>query len=118
MEKNNFSLISFFLRLAISIPFLYAAIAAFLDPTSWIGFLPGWIGKIMPKEIALSMFSVFQIILSIWLLSGKWLRYSSVLASAILLSITVFNIGALDIVFRDVGLLLASISLTLLASGE
>ena len=116
MEKK--SLLSFFLRLAIAVPFLYAAISSFLDPTSWIGFLPGWIGIIMPKEIALSMFSIFQIILSLWLLSGKWLRYSSVLASATLLGITVFNLGALDIVFRDVGLLLASVSLTLLAYEE
>lgn len=108
-------LISFFVRLAIAVPFLYAAISAFLDPTSWIGFLPGWIGNIMPREMALSIFSIFQIILSVWLLSGKGLRYSSVLASVTLLGITVFNLGALDIVFRDVGLLLASISLTLLA---
>lgn len=113
MEKK--SLISFFLRLAISIPFLYAAIAAFLTPESWIGFLPGWIGSIMPAEIALGAFSVYQMVLSLWLLSGKWLQYSSILASATLLGITVFNLGALDIVFRDVGLLLASIALTVLA---
>lgn len=113
MEKTN--LISFFLRLAISIPFLYAAIATFLTPESWIGFLPSWIGIIMPVKMALSAFSLYQIALSLWLLSGKWLRYSSLLASATLLGITVFNLGALDIVFRDVGLFLATISLALLA---
>ncbi len=112
---ENKALISFFLRLAIAIPFLYAAIAAFLAPESWIGFLPGWVGLILPVEIALSLFSIFQIILSLWLLSGKWLRYSSILAAATLLGITVFNVGALDIVFRDVGLLLAAVSLILLA---
>lgn len=113
MEQK--SLISFFLRLAISIPFLYAAIAAFLTPESWIGFLPGWIGSIMPAEIALSAFSIYQIVLSLWLLSGKWLQYSSLLASTTLLGITIFNLGALDIVFRDVGLFIASVSLALLA---
>ncbi len=113
MEKKP--LISFFLRLAISIPFLYAAIAAFLTPESWIGFLPEWIGLIMPVEIALGAFSVYQIVLSLWLLSGKWLQYSSLLASVTLLGITIFNLGALDIVFRDVGLFLASVSLALLA---
>lgn len=116
MEKT--SLISFFLRVAISIPFLYAAIAAFLTPESWIGFLPSWIRIIMPLEIALSAFSLYQIVLSLWLLSGKWLHYSSLLASATLLGITIFNLGALDIVFRDVGLLLAAVSLTLLAYEE
>ena len=109
------TLISFFLRLAISVPFLYAAIAAFLTPESWIGFLPSWVRIIMPLEIALSVFSVFQIILSLWLLSGKWLRYSSLLAVVTLLGIAIFNVGALDIVFRDVGLLLAAAALTLLA---
>lgn len=113
MEKTN--LISFFLRLALSIPFLYAAIAAFLTPESWIGFLPSWVGIIMPVEIALGAFSIYQIVLSLWLLSGKWLKYSSLLASLTLLGITVFNVGVLDIVFRDVGLLLAAVSLTLLA---
>lgn len=116
MERKN--LISFFLRLAISIPFLYAAMAAFLTPESWIGFLPGWIGLIMPVEIALSAFSIYQIVLSLWLLSGKWLQYSSPLASVTLLGITIFNLGALDIVFRDVGLLLAAVSLILLAYEE
>ncbi len=112
---ENKTLISFFLRLALSIPFLYAALAAFLTPESWLGFLPGWVGFIMPAEIALSLFSIFQLILSLWLLSGKWLRYSSPLAAVTLLGITVFNVGALDIVFRDVGLLLAAVALTILA---
>ena len=112
--KDKSKITAFFLRLAVSIPFLYAAIAAFLDPTSWVGFLPSWIGFILPATVALNLFSVYEIALSLWLLSGKKTFYSAILSAVTLFAITFFNVGALDIVFRDVGLVLAAVALIFL----
>ena len=109
--KNRSKIVAFCLRLGIAIPFLYAALAAFLDPNSWIGFLPPWIGFILPATVALNLFSVYEIALSLWLLSGKKALYSAILSAVTLGAITLFNVGALDIVFRDVGLLLAAVAL-------
>lgn len=111
-DKRNTG--AFFLRLAIAIPFLYAAIAAFIDPTSWVGFLPSWTNSIIPVSMALILFSVYEIGLSLWLISGKEGFYSALLSAITLGGITFFNLGALDIVFRDVGLFLAAVALVLL----
>lgn len=108
-------LISFFLRLGLAIPFLYAAIAATLDPNSWIGFFPSWLQNIFPGGLLLGLFSLYELALSLWLISGKKTYYASALASLTLLAITITNLGALDIVFRDIGLLLAAIALTILS---
>ncbi len=107
-------LISFLLRLGIAIPFLYAAIAATLDPNSWIGFFPPWLQSILPGGVLLGLFSLYELALSLWLLSGKKTYYAGGLASLTLLAITITNLTVLDIVFRDLGLLLAAIALTIL----
>ncbi|MEK6950369.1 MAG: hypothetical protein AABX13_01445 [Nanoarchaeota archaeon] len=111
-------LISFFLRLGIAIPFLYAAIAATLDPNSWLGFFPGWLQSLFPSELLLGLFSLYQLGLSLWLLSGKKSYYAGFLACLTLLAIIITNLGALDIVFRDLGLLLAAIALTILSRAK
>jgi len=123
MKKKNVSkdyspLVSFFLRVGIAIPFLYAAIAATLDPNSWIGFFPGWLQGILPGGLLLGLFSLYQLSLSLWLLSGKKAYYAGGLAVATLLAITITNLGALDIVFRDIGLLMAAIALTQLSKPQ
>jgi len=104
-------LTSFLLRLALAIPLLYAAIAAFLDPTSWIGFLPPWIQGQTLRETLLMLFSLSEIILALWLISG-WRAFESASITAfVMFAITVANMGAFDIIFRDIGLLLAAIAL-------
>ncbi len=115
---QNERLISFLLRIGIAIAFLYAAVAAFLDPFSWIGFLPIWIEDIIPRSVVLSIFSTFEILLSLWLLSGKVVFRSAVLSSATLGAIILFNIQSLDIVFRDVPILFAALALMAMTTGS
>src|SRR3989344_2236731 len=109
MDRKH--LVSFFLRLGISAVFLYAAIASFLTPSNWIGFLPGWLKNIIPATFLLFAFSVYEIILSLWLLSGKKIFYAGILASITLFLIIVTNISELDILFRDIAILFSSIAL-------
>lgn len=108
---NNERLISFLLRAGIAIAFLYAAIAAFLDPFSWIGFMPSWIDVVVPRSILLSLFSAYEIVLSFWLLSGKHIVRGVLVAAATLFFIIIFNITLLDIVFRDIPILFAALAL-------
>lgn len=108
---KNERLISFLLRIGIAIAFLYAAIAAFLDPFSWIGFLPAWIDSIIPRGALLSLFSLYEILLALWLLSGKMSFHAAMVSSATMGAIIVFNISSLDILFRDVPILFAALAL-------
>ncbi|MBI2146736.1 hypothetical protein HYU22_05345 [Candidatus Woesearchaeota archaeon] len=115
MNYNKVTFTSFFLRLAIAVPFLYAAIAALLQPEAWIGFIPGWVQAFIPANLLLPGFSIYEIVLSLWLLSGKKVVYSASVAAVTLALITITNLTVLDIVFRDIGLILAAVALAVLS---
>ncbi len=108
---HNERLISFLLRSGLAIAFVYAAIAAFLDPFSWVGFLPTWIDAVIPRTVMLSVFSTYEIVLALWLLSGRYAFRASACSAATLFCIILFNIGSLDILFRDVPILFAALAL-------
>jgi uncharacterized membrane protein YphA (DoxX/SURF4 family) len=111
MRSKYDSLISFLLRAGIATVFLYAAIAAFLDPFSWIGFFPVWLRELFDAELLLMGFSIFEIALSLWIFSGAMIREAAIVASITLFAIVLGNLGALDIVFRDVAILFAALAL-------
>lgn len=112
---TNLTLASFFLRVGLAVVFLYAAVASFLEPTSWIGFLPQWLRNIADPNALLWLFSAYEVILALWLLSGKKTYYAAILSGLTLLAIIVFNMGALDIVFRDVAILFMAVALAVLS---
>ena len=118
MEQDRNNLTFLFLRLGLAFTFIYAALASLANPFSWIGFFPFWLRDILPAQILLNGFSIYELGLGLWLVSGYRLRWSSVLAFVSLAGVTVFNIGAMDIVFRDVGLAAAALALFFLAKGD
>jgi hypothetical protein len=108
--KFDSKFISFLLRLGVAFAFIYAGLAALLNPDAWIGFLPIW----LQSANLLHVMSVYQILLAIWLLSDKQLYYSSILAALTIGGIIVLNFGSLDIVFRDVPILLVATALAII----
>ncbi len=103
-------LANLFLRIGLAFVFLYAGISAFINPNSWVGFIPN-IGNFITKAILLQVHSIINIILSIWLLSNKKIFYVSIISSIFLFGIIIFNLNSLEIVFRDVAILLMAIAL-------
>lgn len=99
------------LQIGLAFVFLYAAIASFVNPNEWIGYLPPFMTKIVEPKMALDFFSVLQIGLAGWLLSGVYVRWAALASAAMLGGIIVFNLQLFDIAFRDVGLLLAALAL-------
>ncbi len=112
---KNEKLALFLLRLGIASVFLYAAIAATLEPSNWVGYLPQSLRSIFPAETLLHLFSAYQVLLSLWLLWGKKLLYPSVLSVLTFIAIIISNIGQLDIVFRDIAILFAALSLAVVS---
>src|SRR5258708_22543227 len=94
------------LRIAIASVFTYASIASFVIPDNWIGYFPAFLRHLVPQQILLSGFSLYEIALAIWLLSGKFTFYASILACLTLFGIVVFNFDQLDVVFRDFAIIL------------
>jgi uncharacterized membrane protein YphA (DoxX/SURF4 family) len=108
IKGTNVSLI---LRIALAFVFLYASVSSFLSPNDWIGYMPRFMRGIVPDQLLLAGFSVFEIVLSGWLLSGFYVRYAALLAAAMLAGIVVLNPALLPITFRDVGLFIAALAL-------
>jgi hypothetical protein len=111
MSKH--AIVQFFFRLSIASVFLYAAIGSFINSDAWLGFFPRFMREILPPNLLLNIFSVYEIVLALWVLWGKYLFYSSALAALTLAGIIIFNISLLDIVFRDLAILFISIGLML-----
>ncbi|MEK7464257.1 MAG: hypothetical protein AAB617_00570 [Patescibacteria group bacterium] len=112
MKYLNFS--SFLLRIGLAFTFIYAAVGSFLEPNSWIGFFPVWLRNLAPENILLTGFSVYELVLSAWLLSGYKILITSVLSAITIFGVIIFNLGAMDIIFRDVAILFAALALLFL----
>lgn len=103
--------VSLLLRLGLATVFLYAAISAFLVPDEWVGYLPQFMRDIVSADILLPMFSMLELTLAVWLLSGLYVKYAALLAAALLAGIVVFNFELFAISFRDIALIFASLAL-------
>ena len=108
MTKRSTTLL---LRWALAFVFFYAAIASLLNPHEWIGYLPIFLTRLVPPSWLLSAFSVYQIVLTVWLFSGRRVASAAALAFFTLLAIIVSNFGLLDILFGDIGLAITALAL-------
>ena len=99
------------LRWGLAFVFFYAGIAALRTPAEWIGYVPGFVASIIAPNVFITLFSVYEIILAAWLFWGRMLFWSSLLATITLAGIVVFDFNAIEIVFRDIGLAFAGLSL-------
>ena len=115
---NPIALTSFILRTGLAVVFLYAGIAAFISPNNWIGYIPEFIGNFITKAFILTIFSAYEVILALWLLSGKKQFIASIFSSITLICIIIANITILDIVFRDIAILLMAVALGALTYGD
>jgi len=109
---------SFFLRLGLAFSFLYVAISIFLNPTNWVGFIPGFMEILLPAGKLIYAHAVLDAFLGIWLLTNKKIFYASVLSAVNLFFITILNLGAMEIVFRDVTIFFSAVALAFLTKNE
>jgi len=113
MSRNNTARL--ILRIGLAFAFAYAAIAGFLNPAAWIGFAPVWLQQIVSDSVLTIGIGVVEIAIAALLLFLKRPFYPAIAAAVMLAGIVVFNLGALDIVFRDISLFAAAIALAILS---
>ena len=99
------------LRFGLAFSFLYPPINAFWDPYSWVGYLPLFAQGYVPDLVLLHAFGILEIVIALWLISGKYVFIPSVAACGILLLIVVMNLPQFPILFRDLSI--GTIALTL-----
>lgn len=112
MEPSNKNSI-LLLRLGLAFAFLYPALSAFIDPSSWIGYVPTWIDPIVPREIFLLFFSPIEIVVALGILFWDN-ALPSIVAGVMLVSIVVFNSSEFSVVFRDLSIATMAFGLALL----
>ncbi len=106
------------LRFGLAFVFAYAAISSFINPFNWIGYFSSFMRSLLPENLLLIGFSITELFLAVWLVSGKYAVWAALLAFAMLAGITVFNLHVLDVTFRDVGLACAALALYFAAKSE
>ena len=102
------------LRLGLAAVFGYAAIAAFVTPSDWVGYLPHLVTRAIPAGLALKLFSASELALSLWLLSGKLVRYAAGVSALVMVAIIASDIHLFAITFRDIAIGCAAVALGLL----
>lgn len=109
----------FFLRFGLAFVLLYAGAAGFLQPSNWIGFIPQWMRDSAPlgmsENALLSLVSGAEVVFGVLLLLGIQVFLIALLSAIFLLAIVIFNWGAFDAIFRDVGLFFAALALVFLS---
>jgi len=105
-------LVTMLLRLSIASVFLYAGVAATLQPYNWIGFIPQFAEKIAPASTLLLGFSAYQFFLALWILSGWKGLCAGLVAAVTLLGIIGANWGDVDVLFRDFAIFFAALALS------
>ena len=106
------------LRLGLAFTLLYPALSALRDPFSWVGYFPEFISIIpVDRIVPLYIFGVIQIILAVWILSGRKVFIPAIVTALMLFGIVLFNINQLDILFRDIVIAAAAIALALMTKG-
>lgn len=108
------------LRIGAAFAFLYPPLAAMVDYSSWIGYLPSFAldlpGKLGFPVEALTLlhgFGALEIALALWLLSGRSIRIPAALMTLLLLVIVALNVPSMDVVFRDLSIAAMTLALAL-----
>ena len=99
------------LRVAISFPMFWAGIGGIRNPSKWIGYVPDFVEILFTKDTFLMIHSFSLILFAVFLITGPLRWFFSSLALLNLIAILIF-FGLDDITFRDLGLALAALVLT------
>jgi len=102
------------LRGGTAFAFLYPPINAIFDPYAWIGYFPLFVKGYVPDEVLLHTFGVIEVILALWILSGRRIFWPSTVATAMLLGIVVFNPTNFQVLFRDLAIAAMPFSLVVI----
>ncbi len=110
---------SIVLRAGVAFAFLYPPINALSEPSSWIGYFPQFVHQFgvlvgVSDLVLLHIFGVVEVILALWILSGWKIFWPCLAAAAMLLGIVAFNMHEFPILFRDLSIAAAALSLALM----
>jgi len=119
MNLNKEKLAVYILRFGLAIVFLYFGVYQILDQSRWIYLVPDkilnfYISDILKSKI-IFINGIFDLIISLSLFSGLFIKIFSLLGFIHLISITVFSLGFEPSGIRDLGLAFSILALFFLS---
>jgi len=101
------------LKLGVAFALIYPAISAFIHPYSWVGFFPRPILDIVGIEstLLLNTFGALEVGIALWILFGKHIFIPASIAAAMLAGIVALNLPQIDVLFRDIAIMLTALFL-------
>lgn len=114
MQESRARFAYLVMRIGVAFAFLYPAISAYFEPYTWIGYFPEFIKGYVPDLVLLHAFGAVEIIIALWILSGFKIYWPSLVATAMLLSIVLFNLHEFPILFRDLSIAALALALVLM----
>ena len=108
-NSNNWA--SLLIRMGLCVTFVYASVSALLQPELWVDYMPHFLTVIAPAKLLLDSFSIFQLLLTFWLMSGRQLWAAGLIATLLLIGIVMTSPSLFVITFRDLGLGLCALAL-------
>lgn len=111
---NQNKYVELLLRMGIAVAFIYPAVEAFFYPDSWIGFFPSWMLDLpISDTLLLHIFGASEVIIAFWILLGKKIFIPSLAAAMILIMIIAINWKFMDLMFRDLAILVIPVTLAI-----
>lgn len=112
------------LRVGLAFAFLYPAVNAFFDPTTWLGYFPQFVTRAfdviaiplkLSDVVLLHSFGILEIALALCVLFGKRVRLPAFIMAGILFAIVLLNLDAsnFSVLFRDISIACAALALAL-----
>jgi uncharacterized membrane protein YphA (DoxX/SURF4 family) len=98
-------LVSLILRISLAFAFVFPAVNAIFDPSSWLGYFPPFLLGVIDDTLLLHSFGALEVVLALWLLSGWKIKIPATLMALMLLAIVMFNLTQFQVVFRDLSIL-------------
>lgn len=106
------------LRIGISLVFLTFGIWQLINPSSWIGYVPGYVyGFGISILLIVILNGALDLLIGLSLVSGVYLKFFSVIGILRMLIIA-FSIGFNDVFVRDIGLAIALVAVCINGKDE
>lgn len=101
------------LRGGLAFVFTYAAVAMAFDPEAFVAYVPEGLRASPWADRLLFVISGFEALLAVGLLWRRFTSVAALMSAAMMVGIIAFNLGSFDVLFRNVAIGCAALSLAL-----
>lgn len=112
-DSKSERLSSLLIRLGLAFVFLYAAVFMTISPEKYIDYFPKFMRDLVPGYTLLHVFAIFEVILSFFLIIGKFNFITAIISFVTMFALTVVNLDRFSVLFRNVSIILSALALVI-----